>query len=93
MFLSGIGVESMDCVAQANLGLDIFSQFPNIFREAMSQFGIHDAFVHSNDFMILIFQNTLFQPVVIRSSSIESYDVQMQESLFNWSEQEVSKWI
>ena len=93
MFLSNIGGEGADFISQTEVNLDIFPQKPDWLVKFLKWLNIKDHVSLLAGMIILYFQRFFFKEIAIADSSIESYDVDKQESLYKWSVREISPWL
>jgi len=92
MFLPFLGGEGADFVSQVSIPND-FPQRPELIVKFFEWLGIRDMMANIGAFLMLPVQRYIFQSQVVRKSSAESYHVEKQESLYEWSEKEVSPFL
>lgn len=96
MFLPGLGGDNADDSSSISNSKDFVAQFHinvhHLFPNEGSRlarwsktYGIRDFIVISLVHSLVVVQRFLFRPLAVITSSTESYNVEYQESLYNWS--------
>jgi len=93
MFAIDVGDETTDFVPQTGLVLPT-PWIPTFLETALHWLQIRDILISSLGVLVMLLgQNMMFQEKISVPSSTESYDVDKQESLYEWSEQAVSAFL
>lgn len=92
MFLEHVGTdETNDYVSQSLLYIGIL--FPSYLRDFMDRFQIRDNIVHALAWLLVYIQRPIFHKEGIVKSSQDSYNVEYQENLYEWSKEVLSPWL
>lgn len=93
MFLPGLGEEDKDFVTQFYANADYFPREGSDLARWVNKWVIRDVIINTAAQILVLAQRFFFQPRVVMRSSLESYNVETQEKLYEWSEHVIQPWL